>query len=290
MLKEILKKSLTISWRNYGLWFLGFFASLFFPFTNQIFLLFFLTEFLTTERVFSFGIDKTIFEKSFTDFYLNIPFTILLFGIVIFILVLCIFSEIFLIFSLKEIERKEKVVFKKSWQAVKNSFLPVSAVCLVGFFIFSSFLFLVRFFILSAKEWILFFIIFFFLLSELILALIILYIIFYFVTEKRSLKKALYSGLLFFRKNWLKTIFLITVLFLIAFCFGVFLWFIFNSGILFFPLRIGSVFLIKALGQIGFGLSFFFFALFVFLFQIIIIGFLNVYQTSCWVFFFSKKG
>ncbi|MCX7779197.1 MAG: hypothetical protein N2259_03090 [Patescibacteria group bacterium] len=290
MIGEILKKSLTISWQNFGLWFLGFLTSLFFFLTNPLFLLFFLTEVLIGDVFLSSTNPQVVFKKPLTAFNLNTPLTILILAIFIFLLALCIFSEIFLIFSLSKIGKGEKFNFKKSWQRAKNNFLPTSIVCLVGFLMFILFLFGIHFLILSVQVWVFFLIIFFFFLISLVSALLIFYIIFYFVVKRNSLRQAFYSFFLFLKNSWLKVLSLMIILFLFMFGFGLLWWLVFDSGALFFPLKLGSIFLIKFLGWPGFWFSWFFFAFLILVFQITTLGFLNVYQTSCWVFLFLERG
>lgn len=281
MFKEIIKKSFYFSWQNPIFWPFGFLATIFLALTNQIFLLIFSLEKIIKGDFFVF-IFKIINLKNFLPLY-----GIFLFFVFLIILIINIFSENFLIFSLKEKINEKEFDFKKSFKIAKENIPLVFIICLFNFFVFGFFLTLI--YLLKEKSFFLFWVIFFWLSTILFLPFFTIYIIFSLLTKEKSIKKSLSSAFFFFKKNWLKIIFLTIILFLILIIFAFLRLAFFETGLLTFPLRLIGLFLIKSLGKTGFIFTLFLDFLVVFFLEVIFTGFFVTYQTSCWVLFFLKS-
>jgi len=286
MFKEILKKSLVITWRSPVLWIFGFFSSLFFIFSNEILLFFLIVGGifrLLREDFLSLSLKAT--EAPAAE---NIHFfmVFLLIVSIFFLFLIFVFSEIFLIFSLKEIDQKKIFIFKDSWQTAKRNILPVLFFHLIGLFLFGFFWLAAGFFSYQLGEIFLFFTIILFLLIVPIIFFIIRYAIFYLIIEKKSLNEAIKFGFFLFKKKWLKTLCLALILFLIIIFFSLFS--LFSLILLLYPLRLGTLFFTNLLGEYGFWLMFVLMTILILSLQIIFTGFINTYQINCWVLFFLR--
>jgi len=278
MVKESLKESLKISWQNPGLWFLGFLSTLFFIPTNEFLFvfsfplsLFFLYEFKLKE---GFAGEK-------------IPFFLILIIFLIFfcLIFISVFSEVFLINFIKRKKKEEslKEVGRESLKLTGKIFLLK---------IFVAFL-LIFFWILSnifLKKSDSFFVIFYIFVSLLSLVLLFLlrYLIFFFVVEKKKILLAIKDSFLVLKENFLKTIEMSFLLFLILFLYTFIFSIFFERGAFTYPLRVFNFFSIYLFGKTSFWPGIIFTALFIILLSIFSSGFIAVYQIASWLILFLK--
>lgn len=305
MFKEILKKSLAISWHHPLLWLFGFFSALFFVFTNGILLVLLAMERVARGDFLFFNLEAAGTENFFTvpelRKFQNInPLFLIIFLLLIIILFLvAIFAKIFLIFSIKKIATKQNSFFRESWQAAKKKIWPVFLVYLLTFLSLSCLWFLAGFFIrqftlipflqekLISKIIAPLLVVFLILVTPFVF-FITLYAVFYLILEQRKLGRAIKSAFFLFKNNWLKTLILTLILFLIILIFGLLNWLFIDSGILSFPLKLSNLFFTKTLGKYGFWFALSLTTVFVWGLQIFLTGFFTTLQTSCWVLFFLK--
>ena len=280
MIYEVLKRALKITWNNPSLWFFGFLSTFFLFSSNEFFLISlfpFLFFSLPNQQIYLL----TEYKKG-----INFNFLIIFLLILVFFILLAIFSEIFIILSAKKIneEKNKNGLVKKSWHYLgRVLFLRLS---LFLIFCFCGFVFV--FLLKKIPSLILFFLIILFLLINLLALFLIRYTILYLVIENHNLKQSLKRGLIFLKENWLRTFKISLFLFLIISLYGLLASIFLQSGIFTYPLRLSNFLLSNLFGKYGFWTVAIFTSIFVVILQVVITGFINTYQIVCWLLLFSK--
>jgi len=278
MINSIFKKSLGLVWHKPSLWFWGFFSSLLFLSANDLLLV-------------------SIFPTIFSDIYLPgkevltkqiVPNGFPVIAILTIFLILCliflaIFSEIKLILSAKkEIEKTVHPPRKKK----------IRTIVLLRFFEFIIFLVLWIPSIFWFKEFnLLLSLIFLFLLLiiNLVFLFVVRYTLLYILLKNQPLFYSLRLALIFLKTNWLKTLKISFMLFLVILIYGFVFISLLQGGAFVYPLRLTNMALTNLGGDYGFWISLILTTLIGGFLQIIIFGFVVAYQTTSWVIFFLSE-
>ena len=279
MIGEVLKESFKISWRNPGLWFLGFISTLFFIPTSEFLFIFSLPVFFTL--FYEFRLKEFTLEEKINPFFILIILLIFLF-----LTFLSIFSEVLLINLIKRIRKKESLK-----EAGKESLKLSGKIFLLKFFVGCFLLFfwilLVIFFFKNLNLNFVIFYIFFSLIS-IILLFLLRYTIFFIIIENKKFLPATKDSFLFLKENFLKTLIMSFILFLIFFLYTFILSIFSESGTFTYPLRIFNFLSLYFFGKVSFWFGIIFTALFVILLSIFLTGLIGVYQIASWLILFLK--
>jgi hypothetical protein len=278
MIRSILKKSLNLVWRKPSLWFWGFFSTLLFLSANDLILV-------------------SIYPALFSNIYLpnedalakqvissGSPFiTILAILLIVCLMILAVFAEIKLILSTKKEREGSSQPSRKK---------KIRTVLLLRFFEFIIFLALWIPAISWFKKLDLFLslvLLLLFLIINLFILFVTRYTLLFILLKNQPLFHSLKSALLFLKTNWLKTLKISFMLFLVILIYGLIFFSLLQGGALTYPLRIANMTLTSLGGNYGFWISLIFTILIGGLLQIIILGFIAAYQTISWAIFFLEE-
>jgi len=123
---------------------------------------------------------------------------------------------------------------------------------------------------------------------NLFLLFIIRYAILFILIKNSCLVPALKSAALFLKKNWLKTLKLSFMLFLIIVVYGLVFFSLLNGGAIIYPLKFVNLILTN-LGSYGFLTASVLTLLIGGLIQVLIFGFISAYQIIAWTIFFLEE-
>jgi hypothetical protein len=280
MLKNIISKSLSLTWRKPSLWFWGFLSALLFFSANDLAFISILPSFLSPASLLK-NLPINNYPSSLSGGIL-ILIIIFLLGF----LFLTVFAEIKLIISIAKSTNKFNGLEEMSKKKKVRMIFLIRA---LEFFVFL--LFWIPVFLWASKVESLFSFIFMLLtlMISLVCLFIVRYTIFYVLLMNQNFASSFLMSWKFLKANLSSTLKLSFVLFLLVLVYG-FIWlFIVNSGAMMYPLRLMSLFLTGLGGNSGFWISFLTTALIGGLIQFIFMGFIVAFQTASWVLFFSEK-
>lgn len=293
--REILKQSLITSWNNKYLWFFGLFAALFvggeyeiitgsFLGRSQNFLIQLYSEGIF--NVFNWG-KKFIESPLVTSMFLII--WIFIFVLFLFLLWLSNVSRIAIVNNIYLMKKNEKNDFQSGIASGMKFFWPVFAMSVFLSFITSISLYLISnpLFVKGSLLSDIFLILFFVVVIAfvVVLSFIVKYAIAFIVIRGNTFKQALVEAVKLFKSNWLISLEMAFVLFLLN---------VAAAALLFVCLAtiaVPSLFLAFMIGKISAFVSFALFTLtFIFLFIFIVVfgSVLSTFQISSWTMLFIE--
>lgn len=286
MLKQVLKQSFKIIWRYPSLWFLGFFATLFLLSANEFVLISMTSSFYFLETPMAMPTEFGVLPEPAES--VSFLFILFLSSILVFLLFLSTYAEIIFTFLVKRKYKKEEKtpLLKKAFNCLFRV-LKLRIMEVVAFFIILTGLYFVFYHHLPFS--LAFFALFLIFLLMIIILFIARFSIFYILFKDNALFFSLKNSLSFLKRNWLKTLRLSFLLFLIVFLYGFISLSLLEGGVFSYPLRLFNFLLSYLIGAYGFwlmGLLTLFFTLFI---QLIIIGLITAFQLTCWIIFFLTK-
>ncbi len=294
-LRPLIKKAWNLVWQNPFLWLLGLFSIFFNNNEFNLVIVNFKRINNWIDQLVTFNALKTYFQQSFSDSILkllstpNIIYYFIFAAIIITLfLFLSLISQIFIVFWVKnDSSFKIKSFISKSWRRGLKKLFPIIGIRLITFLIIYSFLlFLSLPFFYKVPIPIIIYIIIF-LLALFLLSFIARYATFFIIINNEKFLSSFKKGVLFFLKNWLKTIEISVILSLT----------LIFSELIFFFILIGSSLPISILLNfvsylnhplIFLGVMVFLATILSFLF-ILINSILSAFQFSVWTLFFIKS-
>lgn len=279
MLKNIFGASFSLTWKKPSLWFWGFLSALVFFSANDLAIISILPSFLSP---------TSLLKNLPTNNYSSLPGEIFILIIIILFgfLFLTVFAEIKLILSIakstNEFNNSTKVSKKKK---IRTIFL-IRALEFIAFLFFWIPVFL---WMSKAEPIFSFIFVLLALMVSLLCLFVVRYAIFYALLNDQRFVSSFLMSWSFLKTNFLDTLKLSFILFLVIFAYG-FIWLlIVDSGAMMYPFRLVSLFLTGLGGNSGFWISFLTTALINGLIQFIFMGFIVAFQTTSWVLFFQKR-
>lgn len=281
MLKNILEKSLHLTWQTPSFWFWGALATLLFFSTNDLAIISILPSLFTQNS----SLEKNLIGNG-SIITLPLFFLLLAILLIVGLFLLAVFSEVKLILSItKKYNHQNNLLETPKKKSLKVIILIRALEFVMILALWSPSLLWLQ----QANFVFSFFVIFISSLLGLIFLFVARYAIFYVLVEKQNFGKALSSAWQFFKTNFLKTLKLSFILFIFVFIYSFFWLLLVDGGAMMYPIRLVNMVLTNLGGNYGFWVSFLVTAILGTMIQLILVGFIIAYQTTCWVVFFLEK-
>jgi len=297
--RPILKKAWKITKENKFLWIFGFFITILTS-GGEFNLLISKLSNLSNETVSFFFKNLYHFQflktpNTFLRTYLSLPpysfiiYTILSLVIIFLLLLLSVSSQGAIIKATKQIDKEEKVGIKNAFKEGKKLFWPMLGSNILGRILIYSILLIISLpfiFILIKTKTLLYLCFIIYIVLTVILSFIIRFSYCYVVLENKNPIQALKSAISLFFKNWVVSLEMAFIIFLITILTG----FIIILSIILALLPLFLIYLIFQSLNFSFGLNLITpLAILIFIFIFItLISFLTTFQYSSWVLLFMR--